>query len=44
MTWSEWFDLKLMDILFYLYGMKAILALIIIGWFIISIIDFIKNK
>ena len=44
MSWEEWFDLKLMDILFYLYGVGAILALIIIGGFIISIIDLIKNK
>jgi hypothetical protein len=44
MSWGEWFDLKLMDILFYLYSVGAILALIIIGWFIISIIDLIKNK
>ena len=44
MTWSEWFDLKIMDMLFYLYGIGAILALIIIGWFIVSIVDLIKNK
>lgn len=44
MSWGEWFDLKIMDILFYLYGIEAILALIIIGWFIVSIVDFIKNK
>lgn len=44
MNWGEWFDLKLMDILFYLYSIGAILALIIMGWFIVSIIDLIKNK
>ena len=44
MSWGEWFDLKLMDMLFYLYGIGAILALTIIGWFIVSIIDLIKNK
>lgn len=44
MSWGEWFDLKLMDILFYLYCVGAIVALIIIGWFIVSIIDLIKNK
>lgn len=44
MSWGEWFDLKLMDMLFCLYGIGAILALIIIGWFIVSIVDFIKNK
>lgn len=44
MSWGDWFDLKIMDMLFYLYGIGAILALIIIGWFIVSIIDLIKNK
>lgn len=44
MNWGEWFDLKLMDILFYIYGIIAILALIIIGWFIVSIVNLIKNK
>jgi hypothetical protein len=44
MSWGEWFDLKLMDILFYLYGIGVILALIVIGWFIISIVNLIKNK
>jgi hypothetical protein len=44
MSWGDWFDLKLMDMLFCLYSVGAILALIIIGWFIVSIIDFIKNK
>ena len=44
MSWGEWFDLKLMDILFYLYSIGAIIALIIVGWFIASIIDLIKNK
>lgn len=44
MSWGEWFDLKLMDMLFCLYSIGAILALIIIGWFIVSIVDFIKNK
>jgi hypothetical protein len=44
MSWGEWFDLKLMDILFYLYGVGDIIALIIIGWFIASIVDLIKNK
>lgn len=43
MSWGEWFDLKLMDMLFCLYSIGAILALIIIGWFIVSIIDFIKK-
>lgn len=31
MSWGEWFDLKIMDMLFYIYGIGAILALIIIG-------------
>jgi hypothetical protein len=44
MSWGDWFDLKLMDMLFCLYSVGAILALIIIGWFIVSIIDLIKNK
>lgn len=44
MSWGDWFDLKLMDILFCLYSIGAILALIIIGWFIVSIVDLIKNK
>ena len=44
MSWGEWFDLKIMDMLFYLYGIGAILALIIIWWFIVFIIDLIKNK
>lgn len=44
MSWGDWFDLKIMDILFYLYSIGAILALTIIGWFIISIVDLIKNK
>lgn len=44
MSWGEWFDLKLMDMLFYLYGIVAILALIIIGWFIVSTLNLIKNK
>ena len=44
MSWGEWFDLKLMDMLFCLYSIGAILALIVIGWFIVSIVDFIKNK
>lgn len=44
MSWGDWLDLKLMDILFYLYSIGAIIALIIVGWFIVSIIDLIKNK
>ena len=44
MSWVDWFDLKLMDMLFCLYSIGAILALTIIGWFIISIVDLIKNK
>jgi hypothetical protein len=44
MSWGDWLDLKLMDILFYLYSIGAIIALIIIGWFIISIINLFKNK
>lgn len=44
MSWGEWFDLKIMDVLFDFYIIGAILVLIIIGWFIISIIDLIKNK
>lgn len=44
MSWGDWFDLKLMDILFYLYSIGAIIALVIVGWFIASIIDLIKNK
>lgn len=44
MSWEEWFDLKIMDILFYLYSIGAILALIIIGRVIVSIVDLIKNK
>lgn len=44
MSWGEWFDLKIMDILFYLYSIGAILALIVIGWFIISIRNLFKNK
>lgn len=44
MSWGEWFDLKLMDMLFYLYGVGAIIALIIIGWFIVFIVNLIKNK
>lgn len=44
MSWGEWLDLKLMDILFDLYSIGAILALIIIGGFIVSIVNLIKNK
>lgn len=44
MSWGEWFDLKIMDTLFSFCIVGAIVALIIIGWFIVSIVDFIKNK
>lgn len=43
MSCGEWFDLKIMDILFYLYGIGAIIALVIIGWFIVSIINLFKK-
>lgn len=44
MSWVEWFDLKIMDALIGFYIVGTIAVLIIIGWFIVSIIDFIKNK
>jgi hypothetical protein len=44
MSWGEWFDLKLMDILFDLYSIGAILAHVIIVGFIVSIVNLIKNK
>lgn len=44
MSWGEWFDLKIMDTLVSFYIVWAMIALIIIGWFIVSIIDLIKNK
>mgnify|MGYP003299631692 FL=1 len=44
MTWADWLDLKIMDILLYFYIIGAILAFIIIVWFISSIIDVIKHK
>lgn len=44
MSWGDWFDLKIMDTLASLYIVGAMVALIIIGWFIVSIIDLIKNK
>ena len=44
MTWADWLDLKIMDILLDFYIVGAILAFIIIVWFISSIIDLIKNK
>lgn len=44
MSWGEWFDLKIMDTLVSFYIVGAIVVLIIIGWFIVSIIDLIKNK
>lgn len=44
MSWGEWFDLKIMDALISFYIVGAMVALIIIGWFIVSIIDLIKNK
>lgn len=44
MTWADWLDLKIMDILLSFYIIGAILAFIIIVWFISSIIDTIKHK
>lgn len=44
MSWGEWFDLKIMDTLVSFYIVGAIIALIIIGWFIVSVINLIKNK
>lgn len=44
MSWGEWFDLKIMDTLVSLYIVGAMVTLIIIGWFIVSIVDLIKNK
>lgn len=44
MSWGEWLDLKIKDVLFDFYIIGAILALIVIGWFIISIINLFKNK
>lgn len=44
MSWGEWFDLKIMDTLVNFYIVGAIVALVIIGRLIVSIIDLIKNK
>lgn len=44
MSWGEWFDLKIMDALFSFYIVGAVIAILVIGWFITSIIDLIKNK
>jgi DMSO/TMAO reductase YedYZ heme-binding membrane subunit len=44
MSWSEWFDLKLMDIIFQFYIAIAIIAFLILLGFMIAIINIIKNK
>lgn len=44
MTWSEWFDLKIMDILFIIYSCMGI---IVLGWVFTTVeilIDRIKYK
>lgn len=44
MTWADWFDLKIKDILVDFYIIGIIFAIGIIGWFLIQIINIIKNR
>ena len=44
MSWRDWFDLKIMDVLIDFYIVGAVIAILVICWFIASIIDLIKNK
>lgn len=44
MTWADWFDLKIKDILADFYIIGIIFAIGIIGWFLIQIVNIIKNR
>ena len=44
MTWADWFDLKIKDILADFYIIGIIFAIGVVGWFLIQIVNIIKNK
>lgn len=43
MSWGEWFDLKVKDVLADFYIVGIIITILIIGWFLIQIINIIKK-